>query len=102
MFDQEPDAEECACCTELTGRAGMDEDSLHVGELGPFCDRCHEYIERETTTLRARIAELEREKGDFLSLLLKAYSAMREPNGDWQNIKLNECMVSIREKLPTT
>lgn len=33
-------SERCIRCEELTGRAGVGEDSLYFGDVGPFCEVC--------------------------------------------------------------
>jgi hypothetical protein len=57
--------ERCIECDEPTGKAGQCEDSLYVGESGPFCETCFEWktmiadSNEEKDALRSRIAELE-------------------------------------------
>ena len=33
--------EYCCKCGSATGRAGAGEDSLYIGDDGPFCEECH-------------------------------------------------------------
>ena len=38
--------ERCYECEKPTGRSGKGEDSLYVGELGPYCDDCYNECEK--------------------------------------------------------
>ena len=37
----------CVDCNQPTGRAGKAEDSLYVGDSGPFCEDCYEIWRKE-------------------------------------------------------
>lgn len=34
----------CAECDKKTGRAGIHDDSLYIGEIGPLCEECHDRL----------------------------------------------------------
>lgn len=55
--------EECRECGDLTGRAGIDEDSLYAGDFGPYCEDCWynvpEQFANTIATQAARIKDLE-------------------------------------------
>jgi len=36
--------ERCFNCGQLTGKAGIDEDSIFLGDCGPFCDECYDAL----------------------------------------------------------
>lgn len=36
-----PAEERCYRCDALTGRAGKGEDSLYIGDHGPYCSECY-------------------------------------------------------------
>jgi hypothetical protein len=62
--------ERCIECDEPTGKAGQCEDSLYVGDSGPYCEECFEWkamiadSNEEKDVLRRRIAELEDQLAD--------------------------------------
>ena len=58
-----PKIERCLYCDSPTGRAGITEDSLYIGSVGPFCEECFEPVaklQEELTDLRARCEKAEK------------------------------------------
>ncbi|EHJ49558.1 hypothetical protein DFW101_3562 [Solidesulfovibrio carbinoliphilus subsp. oakridgensis] len=59
--------EHCCVCDNPTGRAGIGEDSLYVGDDGPFCESCFAEAEHHRSTVqRLKAAEAERDQWERL------------------------------------
>jgi len=41
--------EYCVECDEATGIAGIMDDSLYIGDSGPYCEECYEEMLRDMT-----------------------------------------------------
>ena len=67
--------EHCCICDNPTGRAGIAEDSLYVGDDGPFCESCYAEAEHHISTVQrlkaaeAEAAKLKREREDRKSVV---------------------------------
>ena len=49
--------EHCHFCGDATGRAGIADDSIYLGTIGPFCENC--YGETGYYALEQRVERLE-------------------------------------------
>jgi len=76
-----PKIERCLYCDSPTGRAGITEDSLYIGSVGPFCEECFEPVaklQEELTDLRARCEKAERVLQEPTETMLQAgYEAVQ-------------------------
>ncbi len=41
MNDKQRPLEHCHFCGDATGRAGIADDSIYLGTIGPFCENCY-------------------------------------------------------------
>lgn len=67
--------ERCCVCDTPTGHAGIGEDSLYVGDDGPFCESCFAEAEHHRSTVQrlkaaeADVAKLTAERNDLLAAM---------------------------------
>ena len=81
--------EVCVECEMETGNAGRDEDSLYLGESGPYCSQCYDDM---VHALPSRITQLEADKLAIGVSLKNAYDHI-------QHEAYNDALSSILEAL---
>jgi len=54
--------EYCFWCNQPTERAGKDEDSIYLGEIGPFCLSCYREMREALIADDSELADLRRDR----------------------------------------
>lgn len=75
--------EYCFRCGDPTGRAGRGDDSIYIGDEGPFCEECYAKTKRLETAIRSAIANIKKSLDTGWSIHAEdAMNELKEALGD--------------------